>query len=514
MNYALALKVVGTVLPYMADVLSAPALKWLSVRVTIRESADTASIGTPLQGAPVITYPTTFCGVEVETDTRLYLGLTAHEIGHAPDLEPGLALLEQARAEGGASLAHLLNLVEDMRIESAMTAEPLNTWLTHTRQLVYDTELTSPPQSCTDLLMWLRFGNPAQAVNYGVPGVLLDAQRQAYTQMEARAEAQGVSVDALSGPDVDALARINQQLDFWQAACTTLREQLPQGIQGSYKAAKILWQSLQEAGEDGAELGERLAPLVFPPGITGGWGSAGQLHVPANHGQDDYEEWQIPHDATALAEGLRLARQLTHWWTRAPSRPLAVGVGRYNPRLEGRALPPFTLPLARQAAPPPKLALFLDVSGSMWGGDDLTREPLHLARRAAIAVAQAAKAAGGQVKIWAFCGHAIYLGDDLTRVAAIRGGNTRLDFLMDVAPQLGPDWHYLFITDAQIDQVPDIWDAAHRRKTAVLYIPDGSDTGDRARRLGDPVITIRDIAHLPHLTALAARRFFSTAARI
>ena len=503
MNYTLALRMVGTVLPQMAVVLNAPALKHQAVRVTLREQADTASIGDPRAGQPLITFPTRFCAVAVEADNLLYLGLIAHEIGHVPDLAEGLDLLQQAQDTGGPRLKHLLNLVEDIRIESAMAAEPVNAWLTRVREAVHTTELVDIPETLWPLLLWLRFGNPPQAYNVGLPGTL----RAAYDDLCMQADERALTAEEEARRD-----HLHRILGFWPAVLGVLRESLPQGVSGSYAAAQAILALAEEYAIPVDDLPEGLAPWLgaLPDGE---WGAGtGSLPAPQPLDPGGYEEWQIPHDVAALAEGQRLARRLTRWWTQAPTRRIAGGVGKYNPRLEGRGIPPFTLPLARQSAPPPKLAVFLDVSGSMWD-DAQTRDPLHLARAAAVAVAQAVKQAGGQVKLWAFSDTALYLGDDLTRACAARGGGTYLDFLEDIARTLDAAWSYLFITDAVIDAIPAAWDRAHQVRSAVIYIPDGYDRSRQAAALGQPVLTVKRLEDLPHLTALAARRFFAGAVR-
>jgi hypothetical protein len=189
-------------------------------------------------------------------------------------------------------------------------------------------------------------------------------------------------------------------------------------------------------------------------------------------------------------------------------------VGKYNPRLEAGGLPPFTLPLVKQTAPPPKLAVFLDISDSMWNGCGAEAQRLHLARIATVAIATAVKAAGGQARIWAFDANdrALFLGDDLKRACSVRGYGTTVKFLETVAPKL-VGWSYLFVTDAQVDGVPAIWDAGRRRDAAVILISKSPRDAKRAQDLGDRVLQVTDIHNLPHLTALAARRFFGTASR-
>ena len=47
----------------------------------------------------------------------------------------------------------------------------------------------------------------------------------------------------------------------------------------------------------------------------------------------------------------------------------------------------------------------------------------------------------------------------------------------------------------------------------MIYIPDGYDRSQQAAALGQPVLTVTRLEDLPHLTALAARRFFAGAVR-
>lgn len=442
---------------------------------------------------PQHTWPWTFHEVEVERDNALYLGLIAHEIAHLPDLKRLLAGMAQAREEaGGETLASLINLVEDIRIESVQR------------------ELPPVPEAFWEILMWLRFGNPHQALNYGWPYSL---------QSELWALARQEDDETVTVAGAARLEQLRHITDFWDGVHLILADALPEGVAGSVRAAReILALAREHRLEPPAAT---LPPVCFRPAAPADAGESApdgdadealfELRGRAP-GSRDLELWAAP-DEAALQAGLALGRRLTQWWTQGPAHALAGGVGQYNPRLEGRGLPPFTLPLLKQTAPPPRLALFLDVSGSMWDGGNGAIAP---ARQAAVAVAQAVKQAGGQVKLWAFCEHAIALGDDLRRLVSVLGGGTCLDFLEDLAPGLPPErWHYLFITDAQIGTVPAVWSAAYRKRSAVLYIATAEATAAPAvtQQLGQPVIAVTRSEDLPHLTALAARRFFAAAVR-
>ena len=471
MNQVLARKLAHLVRSQLAGVLQAPVICQLALQVVVADAATTASAGAgPEDNQAVITLPTQFCGVRVEGDTQLYLGLLAHEVAHLPDLDVSLPLLETAQQEQGEPLAVTFNFTEDMRIESALLDEPVNLWLTHTRALA-GADLPGTPHTFWEYLGWLRFGNPVVPFNVAPP------------------------------PGADA--------GFWNAAVGILRTGLKQGVQGAYQAAQQL---LELARYHGIPVPEppphRCADAGSAPRGQAATPVPGQLR-PRLPGQGwRPPEWTAP-DLAALEAGRRLARQLRSWWTQS-TRAIAGGVGRYNPRLEASGIPPFTLPLARQTAPPPRVGLFLDISDSMWDG----QQRLHLARIAATAIATAVQAAGGQVRLWAFDGNAtaLPLGANLHRAVSVRGYGTSLAFLKQVAPALR-GWHTLFITDAQVGGVPPVWDAAFRRDAAVILISD--DTGDlvTAQQLGERVLPVTDIRDLPHLTALAARRFFGAAGR-
>lgn len=476
-NQVLARKMADLVRHQLAGALHAPALHRLDLSVTVSDDADTASVGWQGQGAH-ITLPTTFCDTPVETDTTLYLGLLAHEVGHLPDLPECHQLLERAQQEGGDTLRTAFNFVEDARMESGLQDEPVNLWLTHARELA-GTDLNPRPETLWDFLMWVRFGNPAVPLNATVP-VTLCGWRE----------------------------------DFLRGLLWILRKHLPNGIHGAYQAAKEILQLAKDLGIPIPPPPPEIAATAAndPQGEAGEPISADpELKLPGMGG--GYPEWESP-DTTALEEGQRLAWQLRSWWTQSRVRHIAGGVGKYNPRLEASGIPPFTLPLVKQTAPPPKLAIFLDISDSMWGGSRRTAMRLHLARIAMVAIATAAKAAGGQVRIWAFDANdqALFLGNDLKRACSVRGYGTTVNFLETVAPKLA-GWSYLFVTDAQVGGVPAIWDAARRRDAAVILISDDGDDATAAKRLGDRVLQVTDIHNLPHLTALAARRFFGTASR-
>ncbi len=477
-NQVLARKMADLVRHQLAGALKAPALHRLDLSVTVSDDAATASVGWQGTCGAHITLPVKFCDTDVEADTTLYLGLLSHEVGHLPDLQEGRKLLERAQQEGGDTLRTAFNFVEDARMESTLLDEPVNLWLTHTRELV-GANLNPRPETLWDFLMWVRFGNPAVPLNATVPATLSGWRE-----------------------------------DFLRGLLWILRKHLPNGIGGAYQAAKEILQLAKDLGipipppppemtavtgnDPQGEVGEPISaePEIKLPGMGGG-----------------YPEWESP-DTAALEEGQRLAWQLRSWWTQSRVRHIAGGVGKYNPRLEASGIPPFTLPLVKQTAPPPKLAIFLDISDSMWGGSRRTAMRLHLARIAMVAIATAAKAAGGQVRIWAFDANdqALYLGDDLKRACSVRGYGTTVNFLETVAPKLA-GWSYLFVTDAQVGGVPGIWDAARRRDAAVILISDDGDDATAAKRLGDRVLQVTDIHNLPHLTALAARRFFGTASR-
>ncbi len=477
-NQVLARKMADLVRHQLAGALHAPALHQLDLSVTVSDDADTASVGWQGTRGAHITLPVQFCQTDVETDTPLYLGLLSHEVGHLPDLPEGHKLLEQAQQEGGDTLRSVFNYVEDARMESGLQDEPINLWLTHTRELV-SASVPPFPETLWDFLMWMRFGNPAVPLNIAPP-----------------------------------LTLRGWQDNFWRAMLLSLRQHLPNGIRGSYQAAKEILKLAEDLG----------IPIPPPPPETaamagndpqgemeGALQAAPETQLPGDRGA--LPEWEAP-DTAALEEGNRLALQLRSWWTQSRTRHIAGGVGKYNPRLEAGGLPPFTLPLVKQTAPPPKLAIFLDISDSMWNGCRAEAQRLHLARIATVAIATAVQAAGGQVRIWAFDANdrALSLGDDLKRACSVRGYGTTVKFLETVTPRLA-GWSYLFVTDAQVGGVPAIWDAARRRDAAVILISNNARDVRQARELGDRVLQVTDIHNLPHLTALAARRFFGTASR-
>ncbi len=482
-NQVLARKMADLVRHQLAGVLHAPAIRALDLEVVIATEADTASVGWRGRGDAQVTLPVQFCGQELERDNLTYLGLLAHEVGHLPDLETVDALMAQAEAEGGAVLQTLFNIVEDARIESALTEDPVNLWLTRVRTLAGE-ELAPEPADLWDFMLWLRFGNPAVPVNTILPQGFMSLSSGYY---------------------------------FWQATLHELRQL--DSTEASYRAAQNILASAERHG----------IPIPQPsPQLQGGGageGPQGQIapgqsnplagcELPQKNprgGHSAKREWEAP-DQAALTEGQRLSRQLRSWWTRNRTRHIAGGVGRYNPRLEASGLPPFTLPLVQQAAPPPRLAIFLDISDSMWSGGE-TR--LHVARIATVALVEAVRQAGGQARVWAFDAgdSAVPLQDQLPKIVSLRGYGTRLHFLQEVAP-LVAGWDCLFITDAQVDPAPSLWDAERRRSASVLLISADPHDAHRAQELGERVVRITEAKDLPYLTALLARRFFGTATRV
>lgn len=475
-NQVLAHKMADLVRNQLADTLGYPEIRQLQLAVEVIADADTASVTQMQVTAAYITLPVTFCGQQVERDTLLYLGLLAHEVGHLPDLATCLDLLEQAgRQHNGATLQALFNYVEDARIESALLDEPVNSWLTRARELAG----AGIQQVATlwDYMAWLRFGYPATPLNL---------------------------VQPLGG-----------DCGFWRAVCNAMRK-LSQGIQGAYAAAEEILQAAYSYSIPIPEPPPTTRQTAAGPRGKPGTGGNPLQGVKVNGGLPNETvnsglREDVP-DLEALRRGQQLARQLRSWWTQSHTRQLAGGVGKYNPRLEASGLPPFTLPLVKQAAPPPRLALFLDTSSSMWSGSDR----LHMARIAAVAIMTAVKAAGGRVKVWAFDTGAVYLGDDPLRVVTVEGGGTALHFLDAVAPKI-VGWQCLFITDAEINGVPRSWDASRRREASVILITDTPKrpaTLSAAKRLGDRVLPASKPEDLPFLTTLAARRCFSGASRV
>ena len=128
---------------------------------------------------------------------------------------------------------------------------------------------------------------------------------------------------------------------------------------------------------------------------------------------------------------------------------------------------------------------------------------------------EAVKHAGGEVRVWTFDGspQAVYLGHNRQKVCSLEGLNTTLGFLTALS-DLGPDWEYLFVTDAEVDRVPAVWDQAHRRRSTVVLIQDDyTDSTGLAAALGDRVLPVKREQDLPLFTALAGRRFLGTASR-
>ncbi len=476
MNGILARKIVRTVLPVMAGVFQSPEILKLPLDVQIKEEAETASTQEEA-GRVCITLPVVFNGISIEQDTGLYLGLAAHELGHLPNLQEVLRLVATAAASSPA-LRILFNIMEDIRIESLMRSDPVNAWLTRVRELC-TADLPENPENFWDLIYWLRFGNPQEPFNLALP-----ATAQSYE-------------------------------NFWMAALDLLRLHLPHGPQGSFRAARAILELTASYGLEVPTAPESWLVLGLGPGIAAGEGCEIELPENLRPVLPDYSGgapcWEDP-DVWAIAEGRRLAGRLK-WWTQGRSRQIAGGVGKYNPRLESSGLPPYTLPLAPGPAAPPRLAVFLDISDSMWAGSTQPA-PLSIARAAAIALVQAAEAAGGEVRVWAFChsSHALFLGRDIVRIASVRGFGTRLAFLADVLARLPnpAGWHFIFITDAETGRPPAVWDK-YRDQATVLHISD--DQSGLPERLGRRVIPIRSIEELPVMTALAARSQFAGAVR-
>jgi len=190
-------------------------------------------------------------------------------------------------------------------------------------------------------------------------------------------------------------------------------------------------------------------------------------------------------------------------WASPPEAHEWVGVGKYRPRLdrEGAVIPPFTLPLRRKPAPPPRVLVFLDISDSMWAYTYEKR--LKPARIATVAVAEAVRRAGGKARFVVFAEGWTFVPDEVNAITW-RGIGTSLDFLPRLARQF-QGWEMLIITDAEVE-VPCPWGEQERARTTVLLI-ETREYLDEARALAGRVIEVQDPTRLPLLVALASRKF-------
>ncbi len=505
----LAHKLLRLALPQLATWLGVPALATLPVRVRVDAQAQTASAGFGAGGAQAqITLPETFCEVAVEHDNNVALGLLAHEIAHLPQLQETLELLAAAEQEHPL-LPDVFNVTEDMRIEQFLGREPVNGWLTRTRELcAADLDATAPQDwDFQECLFWLRFGDPGRSWLRGLPAQL---EHVYYT------------------PGTHAIRdAAEKRVNFFHDARYALSSNLDAGVRGAFLAARELLRLAKLHGMPLPEPENWQWPQGAPTGAAGPGVALPALQAvlneqrtrpPTRQTGPDEIRWDVP-DQAALAAGQQLARQLGNWWTPQLRGQALAGIGKYNPRLEGYALPPFTLPTTPKPAPPPRLAVFLDISGSMWSYAATPAEPdrLYLARVALVAIGTAVLQAGGELRCWAFSDNAVYLGNRLTQLVSVRGGNTSLGWLDTALKQLpvAGDWDYLWLTDADLGHIPTTWTPQRAQRASVLYINQHTDAAQEvfARQLGQRVFHIQELRNLYHLTALAARRVFKTAAR-
>jgi len=491
-------RVVGLLLRQFARLTGNQAVTSLPIHVVL-EDADTASVG-QREGSEeiVITIPREFAWQEVMSNSNasssLLLGLAAHEMGHLPDLEEVLRLIREIEEQGEhAFLKTVFGIVEDIRNESRMMDEPIGNWLADTRQAVLDEgNEEETPRTLWDLLWRLRFSNPALPWSAARP------------------------VDE-DGRDLFAT---NEYL-FHASAVDRIEQVLDKGPQESLAAARDIfrwareydipipepppwWLLVMGSGRhpSAGEQGQAVIQAVQEQGKL----SPGGDDLKAGAGSSVYE--QGPPDREALAKGHRLACQIRQGWTQRRQGAVGVGVGRYDPRLDGRGLPPFALPLSRRRSLPKKLLLLLDVSDSMYTSGC---QNLHIARTVVAAIALAAKETGGQVVIAPFwCGYTIANG--LEHALSIRGYGTQLVWLPRLLERY-PDYDVLMVTDAEVG-VPAGWDERKRARTTVVLVPlprKGPQTG-RAGELAHRVLPVERPEDLPYLVALAARATMGTQA--
>ena len=483
-EYMVCARTVRMLLHVFADITNNKEVGRLPLNIELTD-ADTASTS-QARGMVTITMPREFQGHVVTQDNDLMLGLGAHELAHLPDLETVLRLMAKARQENPA-LPGVFNLVEDVRIETGLLYSRANKWLTRARQAVHDGFMASLQErrKCAavfswnnmdlwDALMLLRFGDPQLPMSHIIDeNIPLNGDIQLIMGQIAGHMRKPVQ-EGTPASSLDAARAI---------LCLAQDE----GIQ--IPPPPPNWGQIVPApnAADPDNIASVILGTLIKPDLT----------IAGMYGEMLREEF----DHEAFQEGARLAARISPAWGNERLGQVAVGVGRYNPRLEGSGLPPFTMPLSQRPGVPRQLLLLIDTSDSMWDGSP----NLHYARVAATAITLAAQATGSQVTLvpfWAGYTVARSVEDMLT----IKGSGTTLTWLPRLAEQY-PDHHILIVTDADVMAPP--WSQRDRSRTTCIYIPLG-----RVRRpvpplpniLATRVLCMDRPENLPYLITLAARR--------
>ncbi len=477
----LCTRVLGVLLREFANLTGNQSVKDLPIHVVLKD-AHTASTGQAEESEDVtITIPRQFAGQAVVSTPCLILGLGSHEMGHLPDLAQVLRIIRQA-SERDPVLAMVFNLVEDVRIENRMMDAPVGAWLTTVRQAVLDEgNEESSPRTMWDLLWRLRFSNPNMAWEPALPldeyGDQVLACHETFFVHEAIDEI-GVALD---GTPQDSLATASNILDAARKYGVLISTPPPS------------WRLQVGTGRHPVAGGRGHKALV---GV-----SEGCISLPEGPRGERLRYDQEPVDREALQEGRRLARQIRQGWSKRRQGRLAVGIGKYDPRLDGRGIPPFSLPLAQRKSLPGKLLLLLDVSDSMYGRGCAN---LHIARTVTAAITLAARDVGGVVEIVPFW-NGYTVAHSLEHALSVKGTGTRLDWLLQLLARY-PGYDVLMVTDADV-KVPSGWNERKRARTSIVLVPlpgSGPKVG-RARELGRRVLPVNRAEDLPCVVALAAR---------
>ena len=420
--------------------------------LTIRVCDDPTASNTIDKGQSVISMPHAFAGVDVMKDPEVMLGLATHELCHIPNLSEALDAINAPNLRKGART--VINLLEDIRIEAAAGAhEVVNNWLTKVRTLAQ-----AEGNDKTDLFSLLckqRFAQPEYPFSNIVDDTQDDSNLRSFmwnmvNEMYAAADAEGID---------DIIEIANSVLD----TADNYGIEVPEDPPGGGPNVQL------GDGVDGDELADLLG-LPEGEGIKPGDG-------------DIYTMGKIDHEA--LTSGKRLARTIARGWRTTEQTKVAIGAGRYDPKLECRsALAPFSMKIGGRKTLPKKMLLLVDISTSMNNScRPGEKDNLHKARTAAVAVSEAARAIDGTVVTYLFNTKPV-LVETYEKLCSISGGGTNMPWLTDMAKRYS-DYDIVILTDGQVDS-PKNWTPAMKARTTILAIKlegYGIQCADIARRL-------------------------------
>lgn len=416
----------------------------LTIKMDDGESASNSFEG---EGS-VISIPRKFAGVDVVADGTMMLGLATHEICHIPSLDKTIELLQEAGKTQG--LRTVLNYLEDVRIEAACAHETINGWLTHVRKAVKTASANEPAGlDVHSLINRLRFSEPEYPFSNiiePIPG----SKENVTDFMEVLVDRLYEAAAADSTQDVMAIAE--KVLDAARLYHIDIPEDPPENEGNMGNGGGPAVSASEEASE---ALSDLLGDLMDGEGRG----------VLPGSGAESFTMREL--DRQAMNQGMTFARQITRGWKPTPVTRVTIGLGRYDARMEGRAVAPFSLDLGQRKTLPRKLLLLLDVSTSMLTVNSGTQNNLSKARSAAIAVREAARSIGGQVIVYLFSNTFVKV-EDANKICSIVGGGTSLTWLTGLANQ-HPDYDIVILTDGQVGS-PRGWTPAMKARTTILAI--------------------------------------------